>query len=180
VGRQLTLANYFISGWFVGQVDKFYLGSFQVYITIVAVFTGLGNIALAVLRYRTSEKALLSSLFENAKWILLLTIFLGGISIHISQALLSHMFEIDMSWGATSKEVEDTTFFEELPRLMNKFKFTFIFCFAMIGLMIAGASAFPVFWKITTFNAIYPLGSVVFSHLLLPIALNPALMKFRW
>jgi hypothetical protein len=90
------------------------------------------------------------------------------------------MFEIDMSWGATSKEVEDTTFFEELPRLMNKFKFTFIFCFAMIGFMIAGASAFPVFWKITTFNAIYPLGTVVFSHLLLPIALNPALMRFRW
>jgi hypothetical protein len=63
--------------------------------------------------------------FENAKWILLFTIFLGGISIHISQALLSHMFEIDISWGATSKEVEDTTFFEELPRLMNKFKVHF-------------------------------------------------------
>ena len=57
----LTLANYFIAGWFVGHVDKFYIGSFQVYIAIVAVFTGLGNVALAVLRYRTSEKALLPS-----------------------------------------------------------------------------------------------------------------------
>jgi hypothetical protein len=90
------------------------------------------------------------------------------------------MFEIDMSWGATSKEVENTTFFEEIPRLLKRFKFTFIFCFAMIGLMIAGAVAFPVFWTITTFNAIYPLAAVVFSHLLLPIALNPALMMFSW
>jgi hypothetical protein len=114
------------------------------------------------------------------KWIFLLTIFLGGISLHISQALLSHMFEIDMSWGATSKEVENTTFFEELPRLLKRFKFTFIFCFVMIGLIISGAVVFPVFWRITTFDAIYPLGSVVFSHFLLPIALNPALMMFSW
>jgi hypothetical protein len=57
----LTLSNYFIAGWFVGHIDKFYIGSFQVYIAIVAIFTGLGNIALAVLRYRTSEKALLPS-----------------------------------------------------------------------------------------------------------------------
>jgi hypothetical protein len=56
-----TLANYFISGWFVGYVDKFYIGSFQIYVSIVAVFTILGNIALAVLRYRISEKALLAS-----------------------------------------------------------------------------------------------------------------------
>jgi hypothetical protein len=57
----MTLANYFISGWFVGHVDKFYIGSFQVYFSIIAVFTVLGNVALAVLRYRTSEKALLPS-----------------------------------------------------------------------------------------------------------------------
>jgi hypothetical protein len=57
----LTLANYFISGWFVGYVDKFYIGSFQVYVAIVAVFIVLGNVALAVLRYRTSERALLPS-----------------------------------------------------------------------------------------------------------------------
>jgi hypothetical protein len=69
------------------------------------------------------------------------------------------MFEIDMWWGATSKEVENTTFFEELPRLLKRFKFTFIFYFAMIGLIITGAVAFPVFWTVTTFSGI----SVVYS-----------------
>jgi len=30
-----------------------------------------------------------------------------------------------MSWGATSKEAENTTFFEEMPKTLQKFKFTF-------------------------------------------------------
>ena len=36
----------------------------------------------------------------------MLAIFLGGLSLHVSSALLAHMFEIDMTWGATSKEAE--------------------------------------------------------------------------
>jgi hypothetical protein len=110
----------------------------------------------------------------------LLCIFLSGISLHISQALLSHMFEIDMTWGATAKEVEDTTFFAEMPKLVKKFRFTFLFCFSMVGLMIAGAYALPPMWRIDTVVAIYPLASLVGGHLLLPIVLNPALMMFTW
>ena len=34
--------------------------------------------------------------FENFKWILMLGIFLGGLSLHVSQALLAHMFEVNM------------------------------------------------------------------------------------
>lgn len=85
-----------------------------------------------------------------------------------------------MSWGATSKEVEETNFFEEMPKLVKKFRFTFIFCFAMIALMVCGKYVFPYYWRIDTLVAIYPLASLVFGHLMLPIALNPALMMFTW
>jgi hypothetical protein len=118
--------------------------------------------------------------YENFKWLLLLSIFLGGISLHVSQALLCHFFELDMTWGATAKEVEKTTFFEEMPKLIKRFKGTFIFCTLSTGLMVAGALAFPHFWRITDFVAIYPLCTVVVSHLLLPVVLNPALMMFTW
>ena len=57
----LSLANYFITGWFYGLYDKYYLDSFAIYISIIVVFTGLGNLALAVLRYRLSEQSLLGS-----------------------------------------------------------------------------------------------------------------------
>jgi hypothetical protein len=120
------------------------------------------------------------TVWENFKWVPLLMIFLGGISIHISQALLSHMFEINMTWGATSKEVEDTTFFIEMPKLLKKFRFTFLFCFLMIGLMVAGFYFFPPLWRINTLAAIFPLANLVSGHILLPIVLNPALMKFTF
>jgi len=64
---------------------------------------------------------------------------LWWLSLHVSQALLCHFFEIDMTWGATAKEVEDTTFFEEMPRLLKHFKGTFIFCILCAGIMVAGA-----------------------------------------
>jgi hypothetical protein len=57
----LSLLNYFITGWFHGQFDKYYLDSFAVYISILTVFTALGNVSLAVLRYRLSERSLLGS-----------------------------------------------------------------------------------------------------------------------
>jgi hypothetical protein len=54
----MTLANYFIIGWWAGHHDKYYLDSFGMLISVLAVFTALGNIALAVLRYRLKQKDL--------------------------------------------------------------------------------------------------------------------------
>ncbi|CZR60536.1 uncharacterized protein PAC_10432 [Phialocephala subalpina] len=176
----LTLANYFLIGWFNGYLDHYYLDSFKVYFSLIIVFSALGNISLAVLRYRLSQRSLFGAIWENFQWLLLLTVFLGGISLHVSQALLCHFFEIDMTWGATAKEVENVTFFEEVPRLLKRFKFTFIFCIACTVIMIVGAVALPWEWRITDFVAIYPLCTVVVSHFFLPVALNPALMMFTW
>ncbi|KZF19607.1 hypothetical protein L228DRAFT_214578 [Xylona heveae TC161] len=176
----LTLANYFIMGWLNGHYDHYYVDSFKIYIAIIVVFNCLGNVSLAVLRYRIEERSLFSALIENFKWILLLTVFLGGISLHLSQAILSHMFEIDMSWGATAKEVENTTFFKEIPKLLKKFKFTFIFCIAMAVGMVVLAHVVPPLWRIDLFVAIWPLSTIIFCHFFLPIALNPNLMLFTW
>ncbi|KAB5554547.1 glycosyl transferase family group 2-domain-containing protein [Coniochaeta sp. 2T2.1] len=176
----LSLLNYFLTGFFQGHYDKYYLDSFAIYISIVVVFTGLGNLALAVLRYRTSDRSLFGSLFENIKWIPMFTIFLGGISIHISQAILCHFFEIDMTWGATAKEVTRVNFGSEVVNILKKFKWTFLYCFACTGLMIAGVYAFPVAWQIHQFYSIYPLASIVIAHFALPVCLNPALMMFTW
>lgn len=57
----LTLANYFLIGWYNGYLDHYYLGPFKVYFSLIIAFSALGNIALAVLRYRLSEKSLLGA-----------------------------------------------------------------------------------------------------------------------
>ncbi|KAK0635786.1 glycosyl transferase family group 2-domain-containing protein [Bombardia bombarda] len=175
-----SLANYFITGWFYGLYDKYYFDSFAIYVSIVVVFTGLGNVALAVLRYRLNERSLFGSLFENLKWIPMFTIFLGGISLHVSQAILSHFFEIDMAWGATAKEIEEVHFGQEIVRILRTFKWTFVYCFSCSALMVAGIYAFPHDWTIDKFFSIYPLATVVVSHFCLPVMLNPALMMFTW
>lgn len=53
------------------------------------------------------------------------------------------------------------------------------FCWAFVVIMIVMAIApfVPYDWKITDFVAILPMAAVVVSHILLPIALNPQLMK---
>lgn len=176
----LTLLNYFVLGWLNGYYDHYYIDSFQVYLSILVVFNGLGNVALGVLRYRTGTHNLFWALFENFSWLIMLTIFLGGCSLHVSQAIMCHLLGIDMSWGATSKEASDTSFFKEIPILFSKFKGTFAFVAFEIAMLLAGVYAAPALWKITTLQAIWPVAINLTCHALLPIALNPNLMLFTW
>ena len=176
----LTLANYLLTGWYYPYLDHYYVDSFKIYVAIIAVFSIVGNIALAVLRYRINEGSLLGGIANNFKWILLLTIFLGGISLHVSQALLSHMFSIDMNWGATAKEETDTTFAEEFRMVGKKFWKCWLACLAGVGMMVYCAVWAQGDWKIDFFTAIWPLGTILTSHFLLPIVLNPKMMLLTW
>ncbi len=196
----MTTANYFAIGWFNGYLEQYYVDSWKVWFSIIIVFNGLGNVALAVMRYRIGERSLPYALYENCefspsvrfmnqyanlplvKWTVMLAIFLGGLSLHVSQALLAHMFEVNMTWGATAKEAEFSNFFIEVPKVLKKFKFSIAFASLGIAGMIimAKASFVPYDWRITDFVAILPMATVSASHLLLPLALNPALMTFSW
>ncbi|KAF2157309.1 hypothetical protein K461DRAFT_218615 [Myriangium duriaei CBS 260.36] len=178
----MTTANYFAIGWFNGYLDKYYIDSWKVWFSIIIVFNGLGNISLAVMRYRIGENTFFGALWENLKWIPMLAVFLGGLSLHVSQALLAHMFEINMTWGATSKEAEWSNFFVEVPRVLQRFKWSMAFALFGIVAMVffATASFLPQGWQIDSFVAIVPMVTVTASHLLLPVALNPALMTFTF
>ena len=106
-----------------------------------------------------------------------------------------------MSWGATAKELENTTFFEELGKVIQRFKYTFAFCFfcCVIMVLLAYGPFVPTEWQIHNITAIWPLTTVsifildtsensqsltvkqiVFSHFMLPIALNPNLIVLKW
>lgn len=175
-----TLLNYFLMGWLNGHLDHYYMNSWRVWVALIVVFSGFGNLSLALLRYRSENMKLLPQIWICFRWVPLLFIFLGGISMHVGQAILSHMFSIDMSWGATAKEVTDTSFFIEMPIIARRFKFVLIFCILMTALIICGVYVFPYLWRIDQLIAIFPLACVVFSHFFLPVLLNPALMRFTW
>jgi cellulose synthase/poly-beta-1,6-N-acetylglucosamine synthase-like glycosyltransferase len=176
----MITANFFLVGWYAQNLDHYYIDSFRILFSILIVFSGVGMFAIAILRYRIGEMHFLNSLWQNVKWVLLLYIFFGGISMHVSGAILSHMFGVNMQWGATMKEVQDTTFFVEIGKLLKRFWATFLYCTVMIGVMVYLTEFAPPLWQINEFIAIVPLSATVFSHFLMPIALNPSLMLFTW
>lgn len=175
-----TMLNYFLVGFFNGHLDHFYLDSFRAYVAIIMVFTFAGNISLAVVRSRTEPRNILKNVWQNLKWIPMFTIFLGGLSLHISQAILCHFFSIDMQWGATSKEVEDVSFLQAFKHVARKFKWMFALCSFMAAVMLVCAFGLPPDWQIRLLTACWPMGCLVVTHALLPIVLNPELMRFSW
>jgi hypothetical protein len=172
----LSLINYCLIGWFRDDLSSCYLTSWNVLMSLIVVFNILGQVALALLRYRTGEKSLLGSLAENFKWSPLMTVFFGGVAFHISLALLAHLFHIDMQWGATSKEKKDSNFFQELPFIFKTYKWMYLCIIIVVGGMIYLGAFAPPAWRIDDFTAIVPLSLNLVFHSLVPLVLNPSLM----
>ena len=109
--------------------------------------------------------------------------FFGGLSVHLSQALLAHLFSYNINWGATKKEVERSNFFIEVPRILRRFWLAFVvgfLSFAMIAIFSCGI--LPLGWQIpgNNYAVIWPLACVAGSHIFFPIVLNPWLMIFSY
>jgi hypothetical protein len=172
----LSLINYLIIGWFRDELSSAYLTSWNVLMSLIVVFNILGQVALALLRYRTGERSLLGSLLENFKWSPLMTVFFGGVAFHISLALLAHLFHIDMQWGATSKEKKDSNFFQEIPFVVKTYRWMYISIIIVVGGMIYLGAFAPADWRIDDFTAIVPLSLNLVFHFLVPLVLNPSLM----
>ncbi|KAF9014299.1 glycosyl transferase family group 2-domain-containing protein [Cyathus striatus] len=174
--------NYLLLG-LAPQIDRFYLHSFEIFLACTVIFPGLGNLGYTLLEYRLGHRNFFGALVENLRWIPFFLFFFGGLSIHLSTALLAHMFSYNMTWGSTVKEVERSTFWIEVPRIWERFKLSFIICFMCIAMMVVFTTdAVPFEWQIPGWNwaLIIPLALVVGCHLLLPIVLNPWLMIFSY
>ncbi|RDB21975.1 hypothetical protein Hypma_011029 [Hypsizygus marmoreus] len=178
----LSVLNYLLLG-FALEVDGYYLHSFEIWLACTVVFPGAGNVGFTLLEYRLGQRDILSSLIENVTWIPFFFFFFGGLSIHLSTALLAHMFSYNITWGATKKEVERSNFWIEVPRIWKRFWFAFVLSFlAVIAMIILATPLVPPEWSIPvgTWAVIVPLAIVAGGHILFPIVLNPWLMIFSY
>jgi hypothetical protein len=180
----LSLLNYLILG-FQFQIDGFFLHSFEVWLACTVVFPGLGNLGFTLLEYRLGQRSVLSSLAENMKWVPFFFFFFGGLSIHLSIAVLAHLFSYDISWGATKKEVERSNFFLEVPKIWRRFRLALVLCILMAAAMIVLSTSMnivPIGWQIDALDwaVVFPMAIVVGCHMLFPIVLNPWLMIFSY
>ncbi|EIM84964.1 uncharacterized protein STEHIDRAFT_140454 [Stereum hirsutum FP-91666 SS1] len=178
----LSLINYVLLG-FGFHVDGFYLHSFEIFLACTVVFPGAGNVGFTLLEYRLGHRSIFSSLIENLTWVPFFFFFFGGMSIHLSVALLAHLFSYNITWGATKKEVERSNFFIEVPRILKRFWLAFVLSFGvLIGMAILTTDLIPVDWRVESLDwaVIFPLVIVAGCHILFPIILNPWLMIFSY
>ncbi|KAI0808314.1 glycosyl transferase family group 2-domain-containing protein [Fomes fomentarius] len=197
----LSLMNYFLLGWnlpvsptavpshvravvdTVLQVDGYYEHSFEIWLACTVVFPGAGNLGFTMLEYRLGSRSLLDAVIENVTWVPFFFFFFGGLSIHLSQALLAHLFSYNITWGATKKEVERSNFWQEVPKIFSRFRVSLIISAIMTLVMIIFTTpAIPLGWRIFGWDwaVIVPLAIVVGCHVLYPILLNPWLMIFSY
>ncbi|TFY58029.1 hypothetical protein EVJ58_g6671 [Rhodofomes roseus] len=178
----LSILNYLLLGWNL-TVDGFYLHSFEVWLACTVVFPGAGNVGFTLLEYRLGQRSIFDSLIENLTWVPFFFFFFGGLSIHLSQALLAHLFSYNITWGATKKEVERSNFWLEVPKILKRFWLALIICIAIVAVMIIfSTTAVPSGWQIYSWDwaVILPLAITVGCHLLYPIVLNPWFMIFSY
>ncbi|KAG1848119.1 glycosyl transferase family group 2-domain-containing protein [Suillus subluteus] len=179
----LSVLNYILLG-LAFETDGYYLHSFEVFLAILAVFPGSGNVGFILLEYRLGHRSMWASLVETCTWVPFFFFFFGGLSVHLTTAVLAHMFSYNITWGATKKEVERSNFFIEVPRIIKRFWLALLLSFATFGMIIifSLSSIVGVDWQIpgSYWAVILPLALVAGSHILFPIVLNPWLMIFSY
>ena len=100
-------------------------------------------------------------------WALFSFFFFGGLSIPLSQAILAHLFSYDMTWGTTSKEVERSNFFKEVPKIFRRFRVSLLVSFVIVaGMAIVATPLVPLQWRIggEGWAVIFPLAYVLYLY----------------
>ena len=99
--------------------------------------------------------------------------FFGGLSIHLTQALLAHMFSYNITWGATKKEVERSNFWLEVPKIVRRFWLALIICIVLSAAMVVlSTDVVPAGWQILAWDwaVIFPLAITLGCHILYPVS----------
>ena len=105
--------------------------------------------------------------------------FFGGLSLHLSGAVLAHLFSYDITWGATKKEVEFSNFFKEGPAILKRFWASYVISFLTLAVMVVLSLPFtPLGWRVgsSAWAVIFPAAIQAGCHILYPIVLNPWLL----
>jgi len=87
-------------------------------------------------------------------------VFFGGLSIHISQAILAHLFSYNITWGATKKEVERSNFWMEVPKILKRFWLSLVVStLCVIAVVVFSLGFIPPEWRIekSSWSIILPL-----------------------
>lgn len=180
----LTVGLFLLQGWFGPVLDGAFMPPFNVFIAVVVVFSGAGNVANVVAKFRSGRATFFTALKEHLLWVPFTVVFFSGLSYHVLTALLSHGLGYNMTWGSTSKDLEDSNFFLEVPAIAKKYWKQLIICvLILIGTVILSvpSSWLPLEWRLHGgFFVIWCPIWFAAMHIFYHIGLNPQLLRFSF
>lgn len=179
VSMLMLVVNYFIIGYYTWGYSKIYVPSMKIFVSVMFVFSCGSQFAYIVGRYRINRTSVWK-MFAEFRWSVLMAIYMGGLSFHMMAAVVCHLCSLNMEWGATAKTMDNSTFFQELPKTLKKYLWIYVASVLLIGMMLVFAYAVPYAYVINSTSATLPLGWSVACHILSPLLLNPQLMTFSW
>jgi hypothetical protein len=115
ISLPLILGLTVIQGLYSPLLDSTFFTSFSIWISIIVIFNGAGTFGLVVSRMRSGHARSVKSIGDGLKHLPAIIVFFSAIPYHVAQSLLAYFVGFNMTWSATSKEFEQTTFstFEE-------------------------------------------------------------------
>lgn len=169
----LCVVNYILVGWYPLFIRAYYVDSMQILISISVIFGLKDAIVGPFVRYRLNEVNLLRGFVDSLKYFVITTLFLQGISMHVSKCLIWHLCDMKMSWGATNKSVDEKARLkDDLPMIWARFKVVYITVGFLFSVIIVLACAVPYSWRITDLKAILPITWMLFWHAMIPLLMH--------
>lgn len=177
----LTILLTILQGWLGRQVDAPFTTSFQILIVCLVVFSALGSISLCIARFRAHQGNFYKFTLDYTIYLPFLCVFFSGLSYHVSTALLSHLLGINMTWGATLKDIEMSNFFIEAPLIFKRhYRLFFLALVFMVAIFLFATNILPVEWRIHGITVLFPAFFIYGMHILFPIVLNPNMIRFSF
>jgi cellulose synthase/poly-beta-1,6-N-acetylglucosamine synthase-like glycosyltransferase len=178
----LTAALIIIQAWFAPILDQAFIRPFQVWVSVIVVFSGLGNLSYIVAKYRARTHGFFESVKEHATWLIFMLVFFNGISYHVMTALVAHLVSYNMTWGSTLKSLEDSHFFRELPAIVRRNWVMLLLCILITaGSGVLLSDLLPIEWQAHGgFFVFWPLFVLYPGHILYHLLLNPQLLRFSF
>jgi len=178
----LTMGLSVAQALFAPTLDGAFLPPFNVFVAVIVIFTGLGNLAQLVAKFRARKDTFATALKQHIVWLPFMIMFFTGLSYHCLTALLSHGLSYNMTWGATNKDLEDSNFFLEVPSILKKYWKMLLVCIICIaGWVVLAIDVLPIEWQYH--GGFFVLWCPLFlpsMHILYHIALNPQLLRFSF
>ncbi|CAM9295184.1 unnamed protein product [Phaeothamnion confervicola] len=152
--------------------------AFDVTLTVIFTFGVVGMFGAATIRFRmgySDSRSICQAWWTQIRHSPVVTLFFGHVLWHLSTAIASYFFHHRLDWGATSKTIEQRTFWQEVVATLRHYRQMYL---AMTA-VYCGFGVLMWFYEMSwgDVRLVFPITLYVGLHLVGPFLLNPSITR---